>query len=332
MGSEPAVAPPVPALPRPERQIAFAFKLEEGRELWLETALAETLRHLDLPRLDRELAEMVPGGALAALAAAGLRGERLFATPLLLRANPRLLGYYRLLLGFSQKEFYGGLGLGRFRALEERGSLAQALKPLLPALCRELVAAGVGLLDGVGAERISLPLLQSLQLLTLGPQFQGSDNVRKGVSGIFRVFAAIEAIVAPAVERASERQIAIRNAAGRPVLIEFAPDPDIILREEMEPGNYRNIIAIEVKGGTDFSNIHNRIGEAEKSHQKARSRGFVECWTVVNVDRIDLAMACRESPTTNRFYRLSTLDGASGDDYQDFRNRIISLAGIPAPR
>ena len=85
---------------------------------------------------------------------------------------------------------------------------------------------------------------------------------------------------------------------------------------------------IEVKAGEDFSNIHNRIGEAEKSHQKARARGFVECWTVVNVDRLDMAMARRESPSTNRFYRLSAIVSRVGDEYTDFRNRVISLTGI----
>jgi hypothetical protein len=83
------------------------------------------------------------------------------------------------------------------------------------------------------------------------------------------------------------------------VLIEFAPDPDIIIREEMSVGNFRELIAIEVKGGSDFSNIHYRIGEAKKSHQKAKAAGYVECWTVVNVGRIDMDMGNRESPTAN---------------------------------
>ena len=87
---------------------------------------------------------------------------------------------------------------------------------------------------------------------------------------------------------------------------------------------------MEVKGGTDFSNIHNRVGEAEKSHQKARQAGFVECWTVVNVDRIDMAMAKRESPSTNNFYRISQLESGKGAEFCDFRDRIISLTGIPS--
>ena len=98
----------------------------------------------------------------------------------------------------------------------------------------------------------------------------------------------------------------------------------------MAPNNLRNIVAIEVKAGLDFSNIHKRIGEAEKSHQKAKADGYVERWTVVNVDRVDIAMARRESPSTDRFYRLSQIDSRTRDEYQDFYNRIIALTGIVA--
>jgi hypothetical protein len=87
-------------------------------------------------------------------------------------------------------------------------------------------------------------------------------------------------------------------------------------------------LAIEVKGGYDFSNVHNRLGEAEKSHQKARSRGYTECLTVVNVDRINIEKAHGESPTTNRFYRLTDLEDLTTEEYQDFRSRILTLTGV----
>ncbi len=83
-----------------------------------------------------------------------------------------------------------------------------------------------------------------------------------------------------------------------------------------------------MKGGTDFSNIHNRVGEAEKSHRKAKDAGYVECWTVVNVDNIDLAMSTRESPSTNKFFKLSDLKSQTGEQFQDFRERITALTGI----
>jgi hypothetical protein len=79
-----------------------------------------------------------------------------------------------------------------------------------------------------------------------------------------------------------------------------------------------------VKAGEGFSNIHNRIGEVEKSHQKARTRGML----VANVERLNLKMARQESPSTNRFYQLSAIVARTGAEYADFRNRVISLTGI----
>jgi hypothetical protein len=128
----------------------------------------------------------------------------------------------------------------------------------------------------------------------------------------------------------ASEQIELRNAADRKVVIQFSSDPDIVIQEEMSPREFRKIIAIEVKAGRDVSNIHNRIGEAEKSHQKAKFKGFNECWTIVNVDRLDIEKARRESPSTNRFYRLKTLESKKSEEYADFRNRLIGLAGIRA--
>lgn len=127
----------------------------------------------------------------------------------------------------------------------------------------------------LGQSGLTQELLDDLTLLTLGPQLRGGANVQKGVAGIVKVFDAIHDIVKGSVIKAAPSRIEIQNAAGRTVLIEFAPDPDIILREEMASGDYRQLIAVEVKGGSDFSNIHNRIGGAEKSHQKVRQAGYV---------------------------------------------------------
>jgi hypothetical protein len=171
-------------------------------------------------------------------------------------------------------------------------------------------------------------ILDDLTLLTLGPQFRGGANVKAGTAAIATVFGIIQEIVNHAVVTSDQNHIELRNAAGRTVLIEFAADPDIIIREVLSPEAYRHIVAIEVKGGRDFSNVHNRIGEAEKSHQKARANGYTECWTVVNVDSINLAIAKKESPSTDRFYRLSDLIAAAGQSYDDFRARVISLTGI----
>jgi hypothetical protein len=316
-------------VPDPELQVNFASALAKIRSLYLQDALSETVKALRIPDIDKQLAVHVPGHSLSVLAGHGLRGEMMFPTPVVLAANPRLLGYYRLLFGYSQKEFYtSATGLGRFKGMEVSGVLRKGLDASLPDLCDALCGAGALLLAAIGTGTLDARLLDDLTLLTLGPQLRGGANVRKGSAGIRTVFSAIYEIVEAAVVSVSDTRIEVKNAAGRTVLIEFAPDPDIIIREEMRADHYRQLIAIEVKAGSDFSNIHNRIGEAEKSHQKAKAAGYVECWTVVNVDKIDMPTAHKESPSTNRFYRISDILNASGADYVDFRDRVISLTGI----
>lgn len=203
---------------------------------------------------------------------------------------------------------------------------------MLPSLCTDLVRCASLLLAALDEEDIEMQFLDDLTLLTLGPQLRGGANVRKGSAGIVVVFETIRDIVKGSIAKQSSKQIEITNAVGRNVAIRFAADPDIVITVEMAPNVHRSIIAIEVKSGTDFSNIHNRIGEAEKSHQKARQGGFVECWTIVNVDRIDLEMAQRESPSTNRFYRISELRQHASEEFADIcPDRTLSKASPRRP-
>lgn len=318
-------------IPVPELQIDFSFALCQIRNVYLQDALSKTVDDIDLSTLDSQLSKYVPQNSLKALAKRGLRGELVFPVPCMLEANPFLLGYYRLLLGFSQKEFYTTkFGASSFKSMEVKGTLTKKNKERMPQLCKGLVDSACALLDGIGIDRVSRELIDDLTLLTVGPQLRGGANVKKGVAGIVDVFEAIHDIVKHAASASTQSKIQLINAADRKISIEFAPDPDIVIREEMNTNSFRNVIAIEVKGGTDFSNIHNRVGEAEKSHQKAKADGYVECWTVVNVDRIDMEMAKRESPTTNRFYRISALKSGKGQEYEDFKNRVIALTGIKA--
>ena len=316
-------------LPAPELQIDFSKSLKAIRSELLQQALLTSVRDASLQEIDAELRESVSDVDLKRLAVHGLRGELLFPVSCLLRRNPRLLGYYRLLLGFSQKAFYGSSGgAGPFKSMEDSGTISARQDELLPDLCAAMSRCASLLLATLDEEDIELQFLDDLTLLTLGPQLRGGANVKKGSAGIVIVFDAIREVVKGNIQSQSSRRLDINNASGRNVVIQFAADPDIVIMEEMVP-EVRNVIAIEVKSGTDFSNIHNRIGEAEKSHQKARQAGFVECWTIVNVDRIDLEMAKRESPSTNRFYRISELKRGEGDEFRDFRSRVLSLVGIP---
>ena len=122
--------------------------------------------------------------------------------------------------------------------------------------------------------------------------------------------------------------MSIRNAAGRIVRIEFAPDPDIAIREQLGSGKFNNRIAIEIKGGKDISNIHNRLGEAEKSHIKAKDQGFNQFWTMVNVHHLNPAIAKRESPTTTRFFSILNLTNTSSQEYIEFKELLLSELGL----
>lgn len=313
-------------LPEPELQAAFAAALPDIRKSCLQDALLATVATASIPTLDSELARLVPQATLATLASYGLRGELVFPLPSLLSAKPSLLGYYRLLYGYSKKEFYTKqTGFGALKAMEESERLPKGAD--LEAACTELCAAGVLLVSAISTPLTAL-FLDSLTLLTLGPQLRGRANVKRGMAGIATVFNAIQKIVSHAIDIASPTAMQLTNAAGRKVFIEFAADPDITIREQMQSGAPRLQIAIEVKAGKDFSNIHNRLGEAEKSHQKAKKAGYSECWTIVNVDKTDMAKAATASPTTNRFYRISDIVGETGSEYQDFIDRILSLTGI----
>jgi hypothetical protein len=316
-------------IPIPELQINFSKTLQKIGETYLQEALSKTIDTINLSKLDTELNEFVPEEHLKSLAKNGLRGELMYPVPYLFESNPFLLGYYRLLLGFSQKEFYSSaFGVSAFKIMETKGILPDRAKEKLSDLCRALIHSASALANGIGVDNISSKMIDDLTLLTLGPQLRGGANVEKGTAGIVDVFKVIYHIVEKSVIFSDSSKIELENAAGRKVLIEFASDPDIVIREEIGENRYRNIAAIEVKGGKDFSNIHNRVGEAEKSHQKAKQSGYVECWTVVNVDRIDIEMAKKESPSTNSFYIVSTPNSKHGDEYQNFKERIISLTGI----
>jgi hypothetical protein len=319
------------SIPSPELQIGFSRILANIRETYLQEALSKTIEKIILSNLDKELSEYVPEKHLKLLAKHGLRGELLFPVPCLLEINPYLLGYYRLLLGFSQKEFYSSIfGVSCFKNMETKGVLNNRYKNKLPDLCKALIKSSIFLTEELSSKNLNSKFIDDLTLLTIGPQLRGGANVEKGTAGIIDVFNIIHSIVEKSIDvsESGKSKIIITNAADRKVLIEFASDPDIVIREEIGERHYRNIVAIEVKGGRDFSNIHNRVGEAEKSHQKAKQNGYVECWTVVNVDRIDINTAKKESPTTNKFYIISQLVSRKGNEYRDFKENIISLTGI----
>jgi hypothetical protein len=316
-------------IPEPDLQVTFFHRLREIRETYLLEALLSVVSKLQIPKIDEELNDYVSSSALQKTAGWGLRGEIVFAVPCILRQSPKLLGYYRLLLGFSQKQFYSGqYGFGPFKTMEEKGHTSKENVSLLSDLCRVLCGSAELLIEGV--DQLSRESVHELTLLTLGPQLRGGVLNVLGTRATQRVFNLINAIIEPAVVSATARCLDIQNAAGRTVKVEFGSDPDICIREELPSGTFRNLVAIEIKGGRDYSNIHNRIGEAEKSHQKAKKQGYVECWTMVGVLDLDMNLAKRESPTTDKFYLIEEITKEESSESEDFRENILSRIGIRA--
>jgi len=290
--------------------------------------LDDALHEVKPKLVKKQLSEYVPTDAQQILAGSGIRDEHVFPVPALLEAQPTLLGYYRLLLGISQKAFYGtGTGLGRFKTMESHGRLTERQRTSLGELCRGMGEALAALVREL-SPTITRRDVDELPLLTLGSQFQGANNVAIGKQAILDVFLAIFEIVGDHIETRDDQSLVVKNAAGRRVHITLAADPDVRLQEEFGEETH-NKVAIEVKGGTDSSNAHNRAGEAEKSHQKAKGEGFREFWTVIAMKGIEKAKLATESPTTNSWFDAAQVLGRQGPGWEDFRSRLAGAVGIP---
>jgi hypothetical protein len=305
-------------------QISFWAFLQQIRTKHLAEALSNVVAQLEIARLDRELTEYTPTESLSILARNGLRGETFFPVPALLQNRPELLGYYRLLYGISQKEFYQGR-FAPFRSMEALNQLTQAGQEMLPQLCRSLGQTGAQLLAGV--QPPSLAAIHELQLLTIGPQLRGSKNNLIGSAATQEVFDLVKSLINKRhIQSSTAQVIEVKNAAGRIVQIAFAADPDITIIERLATEVMPNT-SIEIKGGQDVSNVHNRIGEAEKSHLKARAEGFTRFWTIVRA-RIDLAAAKQQSPTTTEFFNLNDIQDKSHASYGRFKALLHQALGV----
>jgi hypothetical protein len=183
----------------PTLQIGFYAKFVEAQKEYLLTALLNLVNHLEINRLDQELSLFAGEAKLRYLAKYGLRGELLYPVPYLLIEKPRLLGYYRLFLGFSQKEFYNSGPFGLFSRMESQNIISPKSMPFLPALCSSLIESSWILVNGLPV--LSQEILNALTLLTLGGQLRGSYNTLLGQNATKSVFDTIKEIVKPAIER-----------------------------------------------------------------------------------------------------------------------------------
>lgn len=312
-------------LPLPDLQINFAQRLDQVRRVYLREGHSETISNLDITEIDRQLAQYVDKRILAKLASAGLRGEVFLPVPIVLIANPFLLGYYRLLLGYSQKEFYSKGPYGAWKRLEEKGLIPKRQEANLLDFCKELCDRAAYLVEHL--DKISLDLAHELQLLTLGPQLRGGQNNVLGAAAIVEFYDLIQAAaIGFTTLETPPKSLELRNKKGNKVVVELASDPDVCITEFIGGTEIKHL-AVEIKGGADASNVHNRIGEAEKSHAKAKNNGFVMCWTVLRV-RVDPVDAARKSHSTDRFFHLGSIKEIGHPEHEDFQLSLKTVLGI----
>lgn len=313
----------------PTKQIFVAESLQRVRSTHLLEALQEEVSRMPISDLDSELHSLVDEEYLRRLAGFGLRGELVFPAPCLIERKPSLSGYYRLLMGFSEKDF-SRAGLGRWLSIERDATPRKiAGKREIRDFCLTMIRAAYHLLDAI--DDLSLTLLHELTLLSLGARFQGIYNNLIGNEAADAVFKLIISLVLscqPDVERLEDRMVAFRNAGGRIVSVRLAADPDVLATEELST-RIRHVLAIEIKGGRDSSNALNRLGEAEKTHLKYKQlhRG-VQCWTVVGVDQIDWDKARSNSPSTDRFFLVKHLLDPGRPEFAEFRHEAMALLGL----
>lgn len=310
------------------RQLSFHQVLAAARKTYLHEALADAAAAVDPKVLKAELAKYVPSASARVLAKARIRDEEVFAVPGILKENPMLLGYYRLLLGVGQKGFYTTeSGRGVFLSMEKTGKIGAKQAPGLEALCRALCDAADQLAQGL-SPTITPQDVGQLPLLTLGAQMYGSNNNDIGKAATQGVFLAIRDIVKPHLTAETPTKLTVKNSAGRQVEIFLSSDPDVRVVETFG-ANASKKVAIEIKGGADASNAYNRAGEAEKSHTTAKRDGFLDFWTIIAKKGVSLTTLKGKSETTREWFDATEVVGRTGPDWEAFRDKIKEAVGIP---
>lgn len=313
--------------PGPSRQVGFHQLLVAARKKYFRDALSDALGTLDQANIKLQIAEYVPPDVQKLLASAGLRDELVFPLPAVICAKPTLIGYYRLLLGAPQKCFYKGrTGMGLFKSMEELGRMSEKQEVVIPDFCRAMANPLADLVRQI--PDFTDRDLRELPLLTFGSQLQGSNNTIIGKKAMQEIFVAITEVLRTHIDKREARRLILKNASGRTVFVTLSHDPDVSIQEQIE-GRVHSKVAIEVKGGTDVSNAHNRAGEAEKSHLKAKKKGFKDFWTVISKAGLEMSKLAQESQTTTEWFDVTQLLARKGADWDSFRQRLASAVGIP---
>lgn len=309
------------------KQLAFQPILVAARKAKLASAVSAAAAGCAQQALRADVSRLGDARVLKLAAAAGVRDELVVATPCLLKQKPTTLGFYRLLVGISKKQFYhGSSGFGLLEAMEEGGAITARQEAALEPACVEL--------NRLIAELI-IPLepnftpddVRELPLLTLGAQLDGAYRVAIGESAAQAIFALMGELLRKHVTNTTATKIELTDATGMSVTIKRASDPDILIARDDGSARPRKI-ALEIKGGKDLSNAHNRAGEAEKSHLKAKAKNATDFWTIASMPKNNLTEFKNQSPTTRVWFDLSEVVARKGPSWEEFRRQISSAVGV----
>ena len=314
-------------IPSTNKQIRAQEILHQYKKDVIGDALKGTVEKIDPKELHSEIVEYVPEDCMKILQSSGIRDENFFALPCILKKNPKMLGYYRLLMGISEKQFYSSAtGLSQFNCMEEKGVIPNCKNTsCIQELCKAINGAMQEFLKELKKDCLSQDV-SDFPIMTLGVYVDGVWRNFIGANAANNVFNAIKNIVNEKklkISENNEKVCTFTNKKGKKFSINLASDPDVSIY-----ANESKLLCIEIKGGQDVANVHNRAGEAEKSHQKAKKSGWKHKWTVIYLSKLQTSQQSKlrvESPTTDEWFDVNEICCESGTSYNSFKEKILKI-------
>lgn len=320
------------SIPSTAKQIQTQKILHQYRNTILGYNLRNTVKFINPTILHTEIVDFVPIKGMQVLQSYGIREEVVFVLPCILKANPRLLGYYRLLMGISEKQFYtSASGLSIFKTLEHTGKIDSFSDEDIESLCKAINSVMDCFLNDINKDYLKEDL-NDLPLMTLGVYADGVWRNIIGQQAAMHVFKTIKTIIKETranITADEEKEISFINKSGERFRVIPSSDPDISVIKEKT--NSIKLLCIEIKGGQDVANVHNRAGEAEKSHQKAIQEGWLEKWTLIYLEGLQEAQRNKlltESPSTDEWFDINEVCARTGKSYDDFRLKLLTLFSL----
>jgi len=320
-------------VPSTAKQVYAQKTLDAFRNSMLIEEVHRAAARVDPQKLHDETVTYVSTENSRKLQGAGIREETVFALPSILLDNPKLLGYYRMLMGISEKQFYNSIsGLSGYRQMEHEGTIGRHTEGDIQELCIAINKAIDDFLAACVSDTLSLDLPE-LPIMTLGVYVDGVWRNNIGTNAARSVFASIREIVSDSGISVSDKtatSFLFTTKNGREFTVISGSDPDVQIFEIINHEKH-TILCIEIKGGQDVANVHNRAGEAEKSHQKAKSVGWQEAWTVIYLAGLtddQKNKILTEAPTTDHWFDINQVVARGGDSYEDFNKSLKLKLGI----